>query len=79
MKKNILDKYTLANDSLELLHRWQSWDIARSLQFFIRKFRSARAARKVSIAAVLAGILFQTCSADNPEHIKRAKRIISIF
>jgi len=76
---NILDKYTLANDSLELLHRWQSWDIARSLQFFIRKFRSARAARKVSIAAVLAGILFQTCSADNPEHIKRAKRIIPIL
>lgn len=69
----------LIADSLELFHRWRDWDTHRALSAVIQEFESASPARKASIAALLAGVLFQRCSADDPQHIERAKPIIKIL
>ena len=66
----------IIEDALELYQRWREWDKSRALQFAMQNFPSASPARKASIAAVLAGILFQRCSADSPEDVARAKKIL---
>lgn len=77
--KNELAEEALMIDALELFQRWRHWDTERALHFFISEFAHANKARKASIAAVLAAILFQTCSAENPQHIERAKNILSVL
>lgn len=77
--KNQLAEEDLMIDALELFQRWRHWDTERALHFFIDSFEQANKARKASIAAVLAAILFQTCSAENPEHLERAKNILTIL
>ena len=73
-----LQKNELIADSLELFNRWRHWDRERALSFVITDFKLASTARKACIAALLAGILFQYCSADNDEHFALAERIIPI-
>lgn len=77
--KNSLAEEALMIDALELFQRWRRWDTERALHFFMSEFAQASPARKASIAAVLAAIVFQTCSADNPEHFERAKNILSLL
>lgn len=69
----------LIADALELYHRWREWDKSRALQYAFTHFPTARPARKASLAAVLGGILFQRCSAKNPDDVERAKRIIPLL
>lgn len=71
-------KNELIADSLELFHRWRHWDRKRALNFVIDDFKLASPARKACIAALLAAILFQHCSATNDEHFALAERIIPI-
>ena len=71
-------KNELIADSLELFHRWRHWDRERALNFVIDDFKLASNARKACIAALLAAILFQHCSATNDEHFILAERIIPI-
>lgn len=66
-------------DSLELYYRWHDWESSRTLQFITQEFKEATPQRKASIAALLAGVLFQKTSAEDPEHVERAKRIIKIL
>ncbi|MCH9644307.1 MAG: ankyrin repeat domain-containing protein [Gammaproteobacteria bacterium] len=77
--QNSLNKKDKLHDAIELFHRWQSWDSNRTLQFVMQEFATASKGRQASIAALLAGVLFQKCSADNPEHVTRAKNIIRIL
>lgn len=63
-------------DSIELFQRWQLWEKERALHFFLDQLGNASRSRKASIAALLAGLMFQTCSAENPNDIARAKKII---
>lgn len=74
-----IDKDHVVVDALELYQRWRDWDRQRALQFFINTFQTADAARRASIAALLAGVVFQTCSADHHEDVERAKRIINLL
>ncbi len=77
--KNELAEEALMIDAMELFERWRYWDTERALHFFISSFAQASKARKASIAAILAAILFQTCSVDNPLHIERSNQILSIL
>jgi hypothetical protein len=77
--KNELAEAALMVDALELFQRWRQWDTERALHFFMGGFSHASPARKASIGAILAAILFQTCSAENPAHIERAKSILDIL
>ena len=69
-------KEQLMVDSMELFHRWREWERQRALQFFLNEFPNATEGRRASIAALLAGVIFQTCSADNPSDVNRAKKMI---
>ncbi len=76
---NFADKADKMTDSLELFQRWRDWHMQRSLDFLIKNFKLASPARKAFIVALLAAILFQTCSAENLAHVARAKQIIPIL
>lgn len=78
-RNQVKDQEQLIVDSIELFHHWREWDRQRALQFFMSQFEYADKLRRASIAAVLAGILFQTCSAENPDDVHRAKKIIRIL
>lgn len=76
---NQLDKDAITSDSLELFQRWKDWDKQRALQLAMQSFYSADPRRKASIAALLAGVLFQRFSADNPNQLEQAAKIIRIL
>lgn len=78
-RDNDLGKEELISDALEIFSRWQQWSRERALTFCVDAFEHADPSRKASLAAMLAGVLFQTCSADNPDHIERAKKIIPVL
>lgn len=58
---------------------WREWDKDRALLKVIKQFPAANPARKASIAALLAAVLFQRCSADHDADIQRAQKIIPIL
>ena len=58
---------------------WLEWDKDFALNKTINSFNSASPARKASIAAVLAAVLFQTCEYKNPNDQKRATKILDIL
>jgi len=76
---NKLDKNAITKDSLELFQRWRHWDKQRALQRGIHAFHQADRRRKASIAALLADVLFQRFSADNPAQLEYAAKIIRIL
>lgn len=76
---NKLDKSAITQDSLELFQRWKQWDKQRALQRGIQAFYEADRRRKASIAALLADVLFQCFSADNPGQFEYAAKIIRIL
>lgn len=76
---NNASKSDITKDSLELFQRWKDWDKERALQFMIRAFDEATPMRKASIAALLAGVLFQRFSADNLHQMQQAEKIMTIL
>lgn len=62
-----------------LYESWQEWDKDRALDESIQRFYQADPARKASIAAMLAAVLFQACDYDNPAHRGRAEKILPIL
>ncbi len=73
-----IDKQGLYADALELFHRWRHWDRDRALDFMIQDFKPATPARKASIAALLACILFQHCTIEHDDSYQVARRIIPV-
>lgn len=73
-----IDKQGLYADCLELFHRWRHWDRDRALGFVIQDFKPASPARKASIAALLACILFQHCTIEHDDSYQVARRIIPV-
>lgn len=63
----------------QLYSSWQEWDKDRALDESIQRFYQAEPARKASIAAMLAAVLFQACDYDQPTHIARAEKILPIL
>lgn len=68
-----------ARDALSFYYQWLEWDKDRALQFCIKSFEKANAVRRASKAAMLAAVLFQRCSAEEPLDIERAGKIIPIL
>lgn len=76
---NLLSPEHVMVDAMDIYYRWQGWSKERALSQCLHAFEEASPARKASKAAILAGILFQTCSAENEAHIALAKRILPIL
>lgn len=65
--------------ALTVYEEWQRWDQDRALTFFINRFPKASRARKASMASVLAAVMFQRCSAQDPTGLERAMKIMPIL
>lgn len=68
-----------SNPALNFYDAWIEWDKDRALDESIQRFYLASPERKASIAAMLGGVLFQTCDYDNPKHMERAEKILNIL
>ncbi len=65
--------------SLDLFEFWREWDKDRALEECIDRFHHAEPARQYSIAALLASILFQTCTKAEAVDLERAEKILPIL
>lgn len=68
-----------SKEALLIYDEWVEWDKDRAIDECIQRFYLADPKRKASIAAILAGILFQSCNHGINEHIKRAEKILTIL
>lgn len=68
-----------ADGAINLYNEWVEWDKDRALDESVQRFYLAGPERKASIAAMLAGVLFQACDHKNNQHLKRAEKILSIL
>ncbi|MDP1573314.1 MAG: ankyrin repeat domain-containing protein [Coxiellaceae bacterium] len=66
------------NEAMSLFHDWELWDQDRSLDYFVQSFQEADAKRRATIAEILCAVLFEACSADEPEHRERIEKIVPI-
>lgn len=64
---------------LDLYDQWVEWDKDRALDECIQHFYLANRIRRASIAAMLGGVLYQSCDYGNDKHIERAEKILSIL
>lgn len=67
------------DEALALYDEWVEWDKDRALDESIQRFHLASPQRKASIAAMLGGVLFQSCNAQNNLHLERAEKILNII
>ncbi|KTC89413.1 ankyrin repeat domain-containing protein [Fluoribacter dumoffii] len=58
---------------------WVAWDKERAIDECIQRFYLANPPRKASIAAMLGGVLFQACNAENKRHLEMAEKILKIL
>ncbi len=65
--------------AMRLYNDWVEWDKDRALDECLQRFNWASPARKASIAAMLGGILFQTCDHDHVHHVERAEKILAVL
>ncbi len=63
---------------MALFDTWLEWDKDRALDEAIQRFYIAGTLRRASIAGMLAAVLFQACDAENPLHLARAEKILTI-
>jgi len=68
-----------ADDVMVFFQEWSDWDQDRALDECVQRFYLADSVRRASLAGILAAILFQSCDADNPLHLKRAEKILPIL
>jgi len=64
---------------LEIYDIWREWDKDRALHKMTLTFHRAAPARRASIAATLAAVLFQCCKYTNTKDVERARKIIPIL
>lgn len=65
--------------AMDFFHAWQQFDKTRALDEMIDSFFSASPARKASIAALMACILFQCCNFEKNDDLYVAEKIARIF
>jgi len=66
-------------ESMVFFYTWSDWDQDRALDDCIQRFYLADSIRRVSLAGMLAAVLFQACDAANPVHLLRAEKILHIL
>lgn len=63
--------------ALNIYRQWQTWDQDWALHQCIENFYAAEAARKASLASLLAAVLFQTCRYTQASDKERAHHILA--
>jgi hypothetical protein len=65
--------------ALGLFDAWVAWDQDRALDECLSRFKIASKARQASMASLLGAVLFQRCDYGNPDHMKRAEKILTVL
>ncbi|MCX7115864.1 MAG: ankyrin repeat domain-containing protein [Gammaproteobacteria bacterium] len=68
-----------SDEAMDMFDAWVNWDQERALDECLHRFYHASIARKASIAAMLAGVLFQVCDASKPLDLQRAEKILTVL
>ncbi len=76
---NKVDLEACLQEAMRFYGDWQVWDKRRALEFCVQSYYSANPARKASKAAMLAAVLFQTCTYGNEVHGEYAEKILPIL
>lgn len=66
-------------EALNFYHEWREWNNTRSLDFCIQSLKGADQIRRVTKAALLAAILFQSCDNQNAKDRPKATKILSVL
>jgi hypothetical protein len=67
------------DEAMRVYNAWVEWDKDRALDECVQRFYLAEPIRKASFAAMLAGVLFQSCDAADPHHLLRAEKILTVL
>ena len=62
-----------------LYEQWMEWDKDRALDETLQRFYLGNKVQKASYAAMLAGVLFQSCDDKNAHHVERAEKILTVL
>lgn len=65
--------------AMRFYRQWIIWDQDRALEECVQSFYHANEGRKMSLATMLAAVLFQQCNYLDPRGIARAEKIIAIL
>lgn len=68
-----------SDHAMMVYEAWVEWDKDRALDECIQRFYYATPVRKASLAAMLGAVLFQVCDEQNPLHIARAEKILTVL
>jgi hypothetical protein len=65
--------------AMSMFESWVTWDQDRALDECLHRFYNASFARKASLAAILAAVLFQACDASVTHDVERAEKILTVL
>lgn len=71
--------HEIIQSGMHVYAQWLEWDKDRALEECLQSFYEANAPRKASKAAILGGILFQSCQYPKTEDMQRAEKILKIL
>lgn len=67
------------DEALHLHELFIEWDKDRAIDDCIQRFYLASPLRKASLCSMLAAVLFQACNYNDPHHITRAEKILTVL
>jgi hypothetical protein len=73
------ERFFNPDPAIRFYDEWVTWDKERAVDECIQRFYLASPVRKASIAAMLGGVLFQTCHYENKRHLEMAEKILKIL
>lgn len=76
---NLRELTALQKEIYQFYDAWVDWDQNTALEEAIEDFEAADPVRRLSKAIILGGILVQRCDPRFSNHVKRAKKILSIL
>jgi hypothetical protein len=69
----------LVKEIMTFYHAWLEWDKDRAIEDLLIDFEKISFPRQKSKAALLGSVLLQASNPNNPNDLKRAKKILSIL
>jgi hypothetical protein len=73
------DDKAAEEESTNFYYSWRDWNKTRSLDFCLQSMKEANISRQAAKAALLASILYQTCTFENQEDRAKANKILSVL
>lgn len=79
MQQMAANEYVDYEQAMSLYEFWLDWDKDRAIESTTYRFSHVSKPRQASLVAMLAGVLFQACDAENTDDLRRAEKILPIL